>query len=287
MNKKGTQQQAQEAKVSLDGQYPGLNGLSWAIGYLEAALAIISEPLLIGCASLAVIDFITAGRLLAIPFIMYLWAGSLAIAVTACFIVTWRRAIRAFSAHYYGAGIGLGLLGLALGVVDWAAIDVQSLQQTLGVSFISALAQLNLNIIFITHVRSAVAIAMAVVVAVSNHTAVSTAVAPKRRLVFLDKMMDKIAPVVDAATVQSQVVVGEVHAPADVPLLAQSVQSSSVQPVRPTELKAVPEPIERVRQALSAAPDASDRQIAKLSNVSPTTAGKYRKIIESGQSEAV
>src|SRR2546430_7250744 len=46
---------------------------------------------------------------------------------------TWRRAIRAFTLNYYGAGVGLAVMGIALGVVDWAAVDVQSLMQTLGV----------------------------------------------------------------------------------------------------------------------------------------------------------
>src|SRR5215472_11737250 len=145
-------------------RYPGLNGLSWGIGYLEQLLAILSEPLLIACAAIAVIDFVTGGGLLKLPFIQYAWASSLAISVTACFIVTWRRAIYALSRNRYGVAIGLVVLGLALGLVDWSAVDVQSLQQTLGVNFATALSQLNLNIILITHIRSAVAIAMAVVV---------------------------------------------------------------------------------------------------------------------------
>jgi hypothetical protein len=123
----------QSTKARLDGEYPGLNGLSYLIGYLEQLLAILSEPLLIGCAALAVVDFLTGGGLLNIPTITYLWAGSLAVSITACFIVTWRRAIRAFSLNAYGAAIGLCLMGIALGLVDWAAIDTQSLMQTMGV----------------------------------------------------------------------------------------------------------------------------------------------------------
>ncbi len=63
----------QSKKVRLDGEYPGLNGLSYLIGYMEQLLAILSEPLLIGCAALAVVDFITGGRLLQLPAIMYVW----------------------------------------------------------------------------------------------------------------------------------------------------------------------------------------------------------------------
>ncbi len=180
----------------MNSQYPGLETLSYFIGFLEQLLAILSEPFLIACASLAAMDFITGGKLLAIPAITYVWAGSLAVAVSACFIVTWRRALTALSYNQYGAAVGLALLGVALGLVDWTAIDVQSLQQSLGMSLTSALTALGLNIALITHLRSATAIAMAVVVSISNHTAVTTTHAPKRRLVFLDKMLNQVAPVV-------------------------------------------------------------------------------------------
>ena len=203
MSKKDKQEQLSDAqpkkaKISLDGQYPGLNGISWAIGYLEQFLAVISEPLLIGCAALAVIDFITGGHLMEVAFINYTWAASLAIAVTACFIVTWRRSIRAFGYNRYGAGVFLGCLGILLGLVDFAAIAVQTLQQTLTISFAQALTMLNLNVVAMTYIRSIVAIAMAVVVAVSNNTAITTAQAPKRRLAFLDKALNKFAPVVSS-----------------------------------------------------------------------------------------
>lgn len=189
-------QETKPIKLSLDGNYPGLNGLSYWIGYLEQFLAILSEPLLIACAALAVVDFMTGGRLLELPVLNYTWASSLAIAVTACFIVTWRRSIKAFTLNRYGVSISLAILGLLLGVVDFAAIAVQALQQTLNISFAQALSLLNLNVVMITYTRAGVTIAMAVVVALSNHTAVTTAQAPKRRLAFLDKALDKIAPVV-------------------------------------------------------------------------------------------
>lgn len=260
-----------KAPLRLDGDYPGLNGLSWAIGFLEQLLAIMSEPLLIGCAALAVVDFVTGGKLLALPFLMYTWAGSLAIAVTACFIVTWRRAIRAFTLNYYGVAIGLAFLGLALGIVDWAAIDVQSLQQTLSIPFTSALAALNLNIVLITHLRSAVAISMAVVVAVSNNTAVTTAQAPKRRLVFLEQVLNRIAPVVSDAQGSAQV--------------EQQVITNQAEAKHPTRLHAINAdteltPLERVEQALSSNPTCSDRELGRLTSLAPATAKRYRLQIE-------
>jgi hypothetical protein len=196
-----------KVKGSLDGNYPGLNAISWGIGYLEQTLSVISEPLLLVCAAIAVIDSITGGHLMEIGLINYTWAASLAIAVTACFIVTWRRSLRAFGYNRYGAGIGLAFLGSLLGVVDLAAIAIQALQQALNISFAQALAMLNLNIVVMTYIRSCVAIAMAVVVAVSNNTAVTAAQAPKRRLAFLEKALNTLAPVVSDEQSQSAQVV--------------------------------------------------------------------------------
>ncbi len=252
----------QSKKARLDGEYPGLNGLSYLIGYLEQLLAILSEQLLIGCAALAVVDFITGGRLLQLPAIMYVWAGSLAIAVSACFIVTWRRAIRAFTLNYYGAAIGLCVMGIALGMVDWAAIDVQSLQQTMGVSFTSALAALNLNIILITHLRSAVAIAMAVVVAISNHTAVTTAQRPARRLILVERLLDRIAPVVSQTPALQEVTIQEQAAPA-------LLQIDAPDPY---------EKLQKTREFLAMHPSTTDEELAQHLGIDRPAAARFWRL---------
>src|SRR5258708_7312025 len=75
--------QAPKQRVNLDGDYPGLQGLSYGIGFGERLLANISEPLLIGCAVRAVIDFVRGGGLTAVPVVTYLGAASRGIAATA------------------------------------------------------------------------------------------------------------------------------------------------------------------------------------------------------------
>lgn len=248
-------------------QYPGLNTLSYCIGFLEQFLAILSEPLLIACASFAVIDFVTGGQLLRLPAITYLWASSLAIAVSACFIVTWRRAIYALTSNHYGAALGLAVLGSALGLVDWSAVDVQSLEQTLGVSFVSALTLLHLDIITLTHVRSAVAISMAVVVAVSNHTAVSTATAPKRRLVLVDKVLDAIAPVVEVTSDERPL---QIEAPDND--VAIDEQDTSEMPIYNGRFESKEQ---AVADALRRLPGAPIEQIAQEAGCSPRTAQRW------------
>lgn len=276
---------AKKEKLSLDGNYPGLNGISWFVGYVEQLLAVISEPLLLICAVIAVIDFLTGGQLLAVGIINYSWAGALAVAVTACFVVTWRRSIRAFAFNRYVAGIILGILGTLLGAVDFAAIAVQALQQTMHISFEQALNLLGLDVVIMTYIRSFVALAMMVVVAISNNVSITTAVAPKRRLAFWDAMLDRLAPTVGNEPNQSAP--PAISQPAlskqTVQLPAvnlgelwnnQSAQSSTVKPSNDGET--VNDRLERVRQALELEPDCSDRRLGRLAGMSAVTAKRYR-----------
>jgi hypothetical protein len=282
MSKKGVEL-PQKEKMSLDGNYPGLNGLSWAIGYAEQFLAIISEPLLIVCAALAVVDFMTGGRLLALPLLNYTWAGSLAMAVTACFIVTWRRAIKACTLNRYGVSIGLALLGIILGIVDFAAVAVQALQQTLNISFAQALALLNLNVVVITYTRAGVTIAMAVVVALSNHAAVTTAQAPKRRLAFLEKALNKVAPIVSS---EETPIAQEIITPDPEQEVEQRAEKQSAR-LHTVETSIDEKPLERVKQVLRMEPDCSDRRLGALTNLAPATAKKYRQMLNQQRSEVI
>lgn len=281
-------QAVKKEKLSLDGQYPGLNGISWFVGYAEQFLAVISEPLLLICAVIAVIDFLTGGQLLAVGLINYSWAGALAVAVTACFVVTWRRSIRAFTFNRYVAGVILAILGTLLGAVDFAAIAVQALQQTMHISFEQALNLLGLDVVIMTYIRSFVALAMMVVVAISNNVSITTAVAPKRRLALWDKALDKFAPVVSSEGMQT--VQPAISQPA---LSKQTVQLPAVNPgeqginqpaqlsiVKPSsEGETVNDKLERVRQALELEPDCSDRRLGKLAGMSAVTAKRYRQMI--------
>jgi hypothetical protein len=279
MSRSQTEQPANPTR-SLDGEYPGLNSLTYAIGYLEQALSILSEPLLIGCSALAVVDFITGGGILALPLFTYLWASALAIAVTACFIVTWRRALRAFGQNRYVASFFLALLGMLLGLVDWTAVATQSLQQALHIGFVPALRALGVDVFWITNIRAAVAISMAIVVAISNHTAVTTAHAPKRRLAAWDSLLDRIAPVVEQQPA---------HVPAQIEQEReqQRRESKRQERLKVIHLKGDTEPLERVRRALEQEPGCSDRQLGRLTQMAPATAKKYREMLTHSREQAM
>src|SRR6266699_1615374 len=185
-------------KLSLDNDYPELNGFKYAIGYLEQALNIASEPLLAACFVIAVIDVMTGGHLMDVEVVSYTWATALALAVTANFIITWRRSATALHLNRYGTSITLAILGVLLGIVDCAALAIKRLQQMLNIPFAQALTWLYLNPVLMVYIRSIVAVSILVVVALSNHLAITTAQAPKRRLTLWDKALNKLAPVVSS-----------------------------------------------------------------------------------------
>jgi hypothetical protein len=276
--------------------YPGLSHLAYGIGYLEQLLAILAEPLLIAGFSVAMIDFLSGGGLLALGVIKYAWAVTQAIAIDACFIVTWRRAFRAFADNHWLAGASYVLLGLLLGVVTWAAVDLQSLQQALGLGSAGALAHLSLTAETVTQLRSAVAVVMGVVVALSNHQVVSGAQAPAVRRTFLPlkRLLDTYLP--ESASLRVQVSSQQVQAeqkeelPEQVEPVHQSDHASPTRSSKPPRTQPTPlhvvsidggdlTPLERVREALETEPDASDRRIARLSSLSPTTVKKYRQLL--------
>src|SRR5262249_45606506 len=132
-----------------------------------------------------------------------------------------------------------------------------------------------------------VAVSILVVVALSNHLAITTAQAPKRRLALWDKALNKLAPVVSDETAQP--LAQEVSTPEAKPEIKQVAAIQSVRLhivgtdlVQP-HLDALP--LERVRQVLSSEPDCSDRKLGRLSGMSAATAKKYRSLLEQEQSQ--
>jgi hypothetical protein len=285
MTKQKPAQPTTHEKLSLDGNYPGLNGFKYAIGYLEQALNIASEPLLAACFVIAVIDVMTGGHLMDIELISYTWATALALAVTANFIITWRRSATALRLNRYGTSITLAILGVLLGIVDCAALAIKGLQQMLNIPFTQALTWLYLNPVLMVYIRSIVAVSILVVVALSNHLAITTAQAPKRRLALWEKALNKLAPVVSDETAQPAQSVSTPEASQKVEQGA-AIQSARLHivetnPVQP-HLDALP--LERVRQVLSSEPHCSDRKLGKSSGMSAATAKKYRLLLEQERS---
>jgi hypothetical protein len=279
-------EQPKAAKVSLDNDYPGLNGFKYAIGYLEQALNITSEPLLAACFVIAVIDVMTGGHLMDIELISYTWATALALAVTANFIITWRRSATALHLNRYGTSITLAILGVLLGIVDCAALAIKGLQQMLNIPFAQALTWLYLNPVLMVYIRSVVAVSILVVVALSNHLAITTAQAPKRRLALWDKALNKLAPEVSDETVQPlEQEVSTPEAKQEIEQVA-ATQSARLHIVgtNPVQPRLDAPPLERVRQVLSSEPDCSDRRLGKLSGMSAATAKKYRSLLEQERS---
>jgi hypothetical protein len=230
---------------------------------------------------IAVIDFMTGGHLMDVTAISYTWASALALAVTASFIITWRRAATALHLNRYFLSVCLAFLGVLLGIVDCAALATKGLQQMLNIPFAQALTWLYLNPVLMVYIRSVVAVAILVVVALSNHLAITTASAPKRRLALWDKMLNQLAPVVSSEDNQG-IQEDRNEQPSEVEqVISQPAQLSIVK--RSSE----GDNLARVRQALSQEPGCSDRKLGKLAGVSAITAKRYRLMLSESDKEVM
>jgi hypothetical protein len=143
------------------------------------------------------------------------------------------------------------------------------LQQALHLGFVPALHALGVDVFWITNIRAAVAISMAIVVAISNHAAVTTAHAPKRRLAAWDSLLDRIAPVVSE----------QEPAPPAQTFAQERRVIKHQERLKVINLKGDTEPLERVRRALEQEPGCSDRQLGRMTQMAPATAKKYREML--------
>jgi len=205
--------------------------------------------------------------------------------VTASFIITWRRSATALHLNRYFLSICLAFLGILLGIVDCAALATKGLQQMLNIPFAQALTWLYLNPVLMVYIRSVVAVAILVVVALSNHLAITTASAPKRRLALWDKMLNQLAPVVSSENNQG---VGEVISQPAKGKQSEVEQVMS-QPAKLSIVKRSSESatLEKVKQALSLEPGCSDRKLGRLAGVSAITAKRYRLLLGESDKEVM
>jgi hypothetical protein len=287
-------------------QYKGLPKILYAVRWSQHFLSIVAEVLILLSFAASSMDTSLGGIMSNIVWFKWIWAAMLALGVDTAFVIAWVRVRQSVVNKRWASFTWNLLLALGMSFIVFQPVAIQLLQQSLAIGFNSALSQLGINIVILVYARAFVAVLLGGILALTNideqtsSNEVSSVQSPKRRIVMLDRMLDKIAPMVDVQQVDSvqcpasSVQISSVSVQIDNDteqsghlVIAQSVQHESVQCERPFELKPVLTPFERVKQALDIEPDASDRRIAQLSNVAPTTAGKYRKMLDSGQREAV
>jgi hypothetical protein len=276
-------------------RYWGLPTLAYLIRWLMELVALLSKPLLMIGAGVSVFVWLTDGSVLSIPLIYYGWALIQAIAVEALFYVIWHNASTAWRGHHPLVFTGNVLLGTALSVCVWAAIDLQSLQQVLRIGNSDALSMLNLNPVMLTHLRSLAAVVLSIVVAMRSVENRDVNIQPRRIKVnihcpqwlldFMAKMRTLWTSIVN--TKQEVVNTESKPLPVEIPN-PESEQETPAKPVRKTNRKVInlaeaSTKKERVRQALEANPQASISDLVKSTGASRGYVSQQRSLIVSKQ----
>lgn len=274
--------------MKTENEYKGLPTLLHRVRWTQHFFAIVAELLILLSFAMSAWDNSISGAMAHIPWMAWLWGGMFALGVDTCFVISWVRVRKCVNLRRWGAFVWNLFLALGMSGIVFPPVVIQMLQQSLNISFTQALSMLDMNIVVLVYARGAVATVLGAVLALTNvegemSSEVSSVQRPRRRIVLLDRALDKIAPVDTSTNGQVTVQVLDTVAAQPVQLPAPK---RPAQP-RPVELLPVPTAYERVQTAIREHPDASDRQIALMSNVSPTTVGKYRKQVSSGQDEAM
>jgi hypothetical protein len=141
-------------------------GLQWA----ENLIHILTPRLLVVGFVVSMVDLLTHGSLLNIPGVMLAWAIVQALAVDATLPNMWRLAWTRFDERRWIAGGILLAIGIGLGLVVFAALSIQFLQQAENISLDQTMRSLGVNPEVLTYVRSSSVVLLAAVLSVLNRT---------------------------------------------------------------------------------------------------------------------
>ncbi len=198
------------------------------------------------------------------------------------------------------------LLALSMSVIVFQPLSIQLLQQSLNIGFNQAVASLGVNIVFLTYARSAVAVFLGAILAmtnVENDVPTQNAPAPaqpKQQFIQIERLFDKPDPVTVsgeqsipelAAPAQPSVPANviplkqvaapeqEVEAPAQSELLSYDTPEQRAERVSEIDFTGLSTP-ERVAKVLELFPDISDRELGKLSGMAAATAKKHHEALK-------
>lgn len=202
-------------------------------------------------------------------------------------------------------------VALSMSFIVFQPIAVQLMQQSLDMNFTQAVNALGINTVLLTYARSAVAIFLGAILAMTNveletQTAM-THLQPKRQFIRIDQLFRKDEPVKDSSEPVEPVLAIPEAAPTvseDTALPEPSVATEQLEtPEQPAEISAQPEPptydtpekraqkvseidftdlsaLQRVVKVLELFPDLSDRELGKLSSMAPATAKKHKEVLQ-------
>jgi hypothetical protein len=299
---------AQPDNKKFASEYRGLGRLLHAVRWTQHLLAIIAEALILLSFAMSGMDVSLGGVLASISLFKVLWAAMFALGIDTAFALSWVRVRQCVSNRQWWPLAGNMLLALSMSFIIFQPIAIQLIQQTLNVSFETAVTSLGINIVLLTYARSAVAIFLGAILAMTNveHPATAsiqpTTVRPQGRLLWFVKMPQQSGPAIHNETSPdneqtvnndgapaAQVTVSEEQSAPELATGAQADISTATTPeqraqkvseIDVTGLSAR----ERVAKVLELFPDLSDRELGKLSGMSAATAKKHKEAMQYAQS---
>jgi hypothetical protein len=279
--------------------YRGLPRLLYTVRWSQHLLSIIAEVVILLSFAMSGMDVSLGGVMASVPILKVLWAGMFALGIDTAFVLSWVRVRQSAANRRWLAFTWNIVLALAMSAILFQPIAIQLLQQSLNVDFTHAVGSLGINIVILTYARSAVAVLLGAILAITNVESEMTeqpVIGPKRKVILFERLLNQVAPVVSEEIPSAQVEVSE-ETPYDIaeqptvplPIIPAQVPPPTEQPVvrietTPQERAAQVSGLnfgglsaaERVARVITLFPDISDRELGKLSGVSPATAKKYR-----------
>lgn len=151
-------------------EFTSLTKLETGLQWVENLIHILTPRLLVLGFVLSMVDLLTHGSLLNIPYLVFAWAIIQAMAVDATLPNMWRLAFTRFDERRYVAGSILLAIGIGLGLVVFAALSIQFLQQAENITLDQTMSKLGVNPELLTYVRSSSVVLLAAVLSVLNRT---------------------------------------------------------------------------------------------------------------------
>jgi hypothetical protein len=284
--------------------YKGLGGFLHIVRWSQHLLAIIAEILILISFAMSGMDVSLGGVMASIPLLKILWAAMFALGIDTAFALSWVRVRQCINNRQWWPLAWNMLLALSMSIIIFQPIAIQLMQQTLDISFNQAVTSLGINIVLLTYARSAVAIFLGAILAMTNveqpavASTQSTTVRPQRSLLWFVKMPQQAEPTIidetlpdneqsvsDEGTPAAQATVSEEQSTPELTAVAQTDLSTTTTPeqraqqVSEIDFISLSAP-ERVTKVLELFPDLSDRELGKLSGVAAATAKKHRETLK-------
>lgn len=266
-------------------EYKYLSGILHRVRWVQHFSAIIAEALILLAFLASAMDVSMGGVMANVTAIKWAWAIIFSLGIDTSFVISWVRCRQLGKSWHllWGVPVALGI-----SFVVFEPVVVQLYQQALSVDFNQALIAVGVNLTVLVYARSGVAVFLGAILAMTN---VESKMAvpgkqedtkPKQEVSSPDQVAKEEVAVDHTG---AQVTVTEdvpdqalITIPQDIPDL-RTLQQARAQKISEIDIDSL-SGYDRVAIVLSYFPNISDRELGKLSKLSPATAKKHREALK-------